>query len=430
MEIIGLNPQIARSLETVSSKIGIVNAFRKAHLQHSDPNVVAYSATTADAGVLTDSFKHLAGGAGVTWKDAFLATIGEAVERYGSSFYDLKRLVKAKASDFDAADIVAPETYALFADQQYDKEGFPFVRFTADTELYWDTAVDLVDGRTKYVPAIFLYMPFRADAKPIAEQISTGFAVHSEPERALLSSIFEVIERDAFMISWMNLLDLPKIRIDGELKAFANAIVPPHLDLHLLDMTTDVGIPSVLGIMRGHHDFGEFIVVCASTRSDYFSAAKKTIIELCQSVPYFRNLLEMDKDYSDFSSVRTFVDHSLFYLHRKELWPVFDTWLNAKPTLSISPQPEVEPQVQLKRVTHAFRERGYSILVKDKTTVDLAQAGFHLVRAVCPGFVHLNGTFGSYYTGGERLYNVPVRTGRLSVPKTYETLNPLPHPFP
>lgn len=429
MEIVGLNPQIARSLSVVSQKIGLVNVFRKAHLQHSDPNIVAYSASTADAGVLTDSFVHMAGGAGVTWQDAFLATIGEAVERYASSFYDKRALRKAKASDFAPDDLIQPERYALFAPEQYARPDFKFAPFTRDIEVHWDTAVDLVDGRTKHVPAAFMYMPFRADDQAISEQISTGFAVHSDPRRALLSAIFEVVERDAFMISWMNMLDLPKLRIEGELRTFVDAIIPSHFDLHLMDMTTDIGLPSVMGILRGRQDFGEFIVVCASTRADYMSAAKKTIIELCQSVPYFRNLLEQEKDYTDLSAVRSFVDHSLFYMHRKDLWPVFDKWLTTRPTVAVASQPEQEPQVQLKQVVRTFADHGYTILAKDKTTVDLAEAGFRLVRAVCPGFVHLNGSYGYYYLGGERLYDVPRRMGH-DVRNSYATLNQLPHPFP
>jgi ribosomal protein S12 methylthiotransferase accessory factor len=430
MEIVGLNTQIAKSLGAISNKIGLVNIFRRAHLQNSDPRIVAYSASTANAGALTDSFVHLAGGAGVTWKDAFLATIGEAVERYGSSFYDLGRLKKGSARDFDSADIILPAKYALFAKEQYATEGFKFVPFNDDTEIYWDTATDLTDGKMKYLPASFIYMPFSADPRLISEQISTGYAVHSDPNRALLSAICEVVERDAFMISWMNMLDLKKFRIDGELKKFVDSIIPEHFELHLLDMTTDLNVPSVLGILKGSHDFGDFIVVCACSRFDFFSAAKKTIVELCQSVPYFRSLLELDKDYSDFYAVKAFIDHSLFYLHRKEYQPIFDKWLDTKPTLKLTVEVVPEPDVQLKHIVQSFRQLGYPVLVKDKTTVDLEQAGFYLVRAVCPGLIHLNGTYGAYYLGGERLYNVPVRMGLRDHPNTYDTLNHLPHPFP
>ena len=256
-------------------------------------------------------------------------------------------------------------------------------------------------GKKNIAPAIFLYMPFKEDDALISEQISTGFAVHSDQNKAFLSSVFEVVERDAFMITWMNKLPVPKIKISGKLSDLVNRIIPPHFELHLFDMTTDIKIPSVFGILKGKHDFGEFIMVCAATRLNLFEAAKKTVVELCQSIPYLRSLLEEKKDYEDFQNVRSFQDHSLFYIKRKDLWHVFDTWLHKKPQIDIpDKQHTISFLDQINYIVSVFREKGYPLLVKDKTTPDLQQAGFTLMRAVCPNLIHLNGSYGAYYLGG------------------------------
>ena len=429
MKILGGNTQIAKSLSLISPKLGLLQGLHRAHIQNSDPNVISYSTTTADARVFTDSFTHLAGGAGLGWKNAFLATVGEAVERYGSSFYQVDRMMNKAACEFNGGEIVPIDKYALFAPQQYEQDDFPFVPFTKDLPLHWDQAFDIVEQKQKYVPAIFLYMPFQADEKPIAEQISTGFAVHSDLQLATLSAIFEVAERDAFSISWLNMLELPKIRIEGELRELVNNIIPKHLEIHLLDMTTEVGVPSVVGILKGDQDFGDFIAVCACARYDLFSATEKTIIELCQSVPYARLLKEQDRKFDRYEEVQTFADHSLFYLYRRDLWPIFDKWLDAKPTISVKREKPVAPIEQINGLKKKFAQHDIPILLKDKTTNDLDEAGFRLVRAVCPGMIHLNGTYGNYYLGGKRLYSAPAAMG-YDVRNTYETLNHLPHPFP
>lgn len=429
MRITGGNTHLANSLSLISPKLGLLQGLNRGHLQNSDPSIISYSAVTANAGVFTDSFSHLAGGAGLGWKNAFLATVGEAVERYASSFYDLNRLKLASSREFNSDEIIPIKQYALFAQQQYDREGFPFEPFTEDLKLHWDIAFDLVDQKNKYVPAILLYMPFRADEKPISEQVSTGFAVHTDFELATLGAIYEVVERDAFSISWLNMLELPKINIDGDLADLVNSIIPKHLDIHLLDMTTDVGVPSVTGILIGKQDFGDFIAVCACSRFDLFSAAEKTIIELCQSVPYARLLKEQNRNFNDYSEVKTFADHSLFYLYRTDLWPIFDKWLDTKPSVSIKRQPPLSPSEQIMGIKEKFSEVNIPILLKDKTPSDLDEAGFRLVRAVCPGLINLNGTYGQYYLGGERLYSAPALMGH-DVRNTYETLNHLPHPFP
>lgn len=431
MQISGSSVQIARATDMISSKIGIIKDFRRGHSQSSDPRVISYSAATCDSGVMTDAFQHFAGGAGLGWQDAFMATVGEAAERYGSSFYQLDKLVQGSARDLETRGlrIMRPEQFALFHQEQYSRKGFPFVPFDWDLPLYWDTARDLTTGDEVYCPAVFLYMPFRADEKLISEQISTGFAVHTDPKRALLSAAYEVVERDAFMISWMHQLPLRKFKLEGELGALVKGVVPDHLKVHLLDMTTDLGIPSVVGVMLGEQDFGKFIVVCAASRATFHEACRKTVVELCQSVPYYRNLLEKEPEKTDFTDVRTFKDHSIFYIRNPDLWHVFAPWLDVPATLAPPVEEAVSIDEQLQRLVAAFRKQGYPLLAKDKTTPDLANAGFQLARVVAPDLIHLNGSFGAYYFGGRRLYETPAKMG-FGGPRTYADLSPYPHPFP
>lgn len=71
---------------------------------------------------------------------------------------------------------------------------------------------------------------------------------------------------------------MPKIRIDRELKSFVERVLPSHLKFHLFDMTTDMKVPSVFGILTGEYDFGEFIAFSVATRMTYKEAVKKNNI--------------------------------------------------------------------------------------------------------------------------------------------------------
>jgi ribosomal protein S12 methylthiotransferase accessory factor len=432
MQIQGLHAQVARSTQLISRKLGIVRDFRRGHNQTFDPRIVSYSATTCDPRAFSDdALVHQAGGAGLTWMPAFLATVGEAVERYGSGFYRREALVRATARDLRAAGhvIAGPEDFALFHASQYEREGFPFTPFTDELEIHWERMRDLASGEDVLCPAVFVYMPFRADPVMISEQISTGFAAHGDPVRAALGGIFEVVERDAFMIAWMNELPLPKLRLSGALGRMAADTIPSHFDLHLLDMTTDIGLPSVVGLMRGEHDFGPFIAVCAATRFTLMEAARKTVIELCQSIPYYRSLVDDDRRFERFEDVRTFADHGIFYIKRPDLMGMFDPWLKAQASVDAPEVAEPDPVRQLGGVVRRFARQGRRILVRDKTTPDLKAAGFSLQRVVIPGLIHLNGDYAAYYLGGRRLYEAPAIMGH-KVARTFETLNRLPHPFP
>ena len=431
MNIYGTNPSISRALNTISPKLGIIREIRRADRLNSDPETVTYSANTCDPEVFSDGMANGASGTGVNWKGALLAAVGEGVERYASSFNDPSSLVLASAEDLMRKNlpIIKPQDFALFHDQQFTDKDFPFAKFDDQTQVHWIEVMDITSSNLVYCPAIFFFMPFRKDEVRIAEQISTGFAVHQKSTKALIHAIYEIVERDAFMIAWTHLLDIPKIKIEGELADYTSKIVPSHLELHLLDMTTDLRIPSVMGILTGKHDYGELIVFCAASRFTLLEAAKKTALELCQSVPYYRYLLRDDRDYSKYENIKTFEDHSIFYVTRPDLWENFDHWLTKEETVVVPVEPDISDDEKLVDITQRFKEMGYPLLARESTTNDLDISGFSLVRAVCPHLIHLNGTYGQYYWGGKRLYEVPLRMG-YEIDSRYENINRLPHPFP
>ncbi len=430
MVVHGQLSQVARGLVSVSPKLGIVREVRRAHRLMADPQTVTFSAMTCNPGLSSHGFAHGVSGAGLNWQQAFLATVGEGLERYAAGIFDATDATSSTALELmQCATVAGPADFALFHAKQYAEPGFPFQQFTDSTRLYWTKTMDLVTGQTVYCPSVFQHLPFGLDDCNIAEQISTGFSIHSNPESALLGGIFEAIERDAFMISWANLLPLPKIKPLGSLSGLIHQIVPRHLDVHLFDMTTDLGVPCVLGLLSGEDAGGKVIVASAACRFSLYEAAEKAVLELCQGVPYSRYLRDRTYDFDDFRNVRTFSDHSVFYMVRTDLCGVFDDWLRTEATVDVDSNEPVAQDVQIQELRRTFARHGYPILVRDATTVDLHRLGFVLFRVVCPQLIPTNGTYGQYYLGGRRLYDVPAKLG-YSVRNTYETLNALPHPFP
>ena len=65
-----------------------------------------------------------------------------------------------------------------------------------------------------------------------------------------------------------------------------------------------------------------------------------------------------------------------------------------------------------------FADRGMEMLVLDQTRPDI---GLPVVKVVVPGLRH----FWARFAPG-RLFDVPVRLGRLSSPTPYHELNPMP----
>lgn len=426
--------RIKRALNLVSDQIGIMTHIGNVARFNSDPMMHAVSAYNCETKVLNDEYyAGKSGGCGFCWEQAVMSAMGEGVERYCSTFYDKEALVKGSYCELinNGYKAISPKDFSLFHAEQYKRGKFPFIPFTDDTVVYWVQVTDMFTHEEVYCPATFVYMPFSIDNVNISEQISTGFAAHTDFYRAFLNGIYEVIERDAFMITWMNKLDIPKIAITGQLNDFINSVVPKHMSIHLFDMTTDIKVPSIMGMLTGRHEFGDFVAFSAATRMTYTEAIQKTTLELCQSVPYYRYLLyENKKEMNDFSELASFEDHSIFYTRHPEHCHVFADWQNKIPDKMVPFGEEVmrEPLSIIKDILRTFKEKRLNIYYKDVTTVDVREENFKVLRVICPDLIPLNGTYGRYYLGGKRLYETPKKMGFGNT--TYETLTHMPHPFP
>lgn len=81
-----------------------------------------------------------------------------------------------------------------------------------------------------------------------------------------------------------------------------------------------------------------------------------------------------------FSEIVDFEQHAMFYTKRKDLWPVFDKFFDAKEEKSIdsySDKTETGTIDQIKSLINIFKKKGYSLLLKDITTPDVRQLGFY-----------------------------------------------------
>lgn len=422
------------ALKSVSGDIGLLHHIVRLPRMSADPRQIGYGIWPADTTYLSaEQYGGRSSGCGSTWQQAILATIGETVERYAAAFYDKEECIFASYRDL-GRHAINPAAYALFHEKQYEQRNFRMARFTEDLALHWFPATDLTNGQTTYVPGQFIYMPFTKDPSYILPNASTGLAAHSKYHQAMLGALLEVIERDSFTITWMNEIVPPKIRITEEVKAYIDERFPTDYEWHFFDMRYDIGVPAVFGLCFGEAEFGRFVAIGAACRTTYGAALQKTIQEIGQALPYFRHLLAERRDWmppSALSVIRGFEEHSILYLKRPDLCPVFDQWRQAEESFTVDlyePQPEGDEAASVRNIVQDLKDKGYNVLFKDITTPDIRQLGYFSVKIVVPQLIQLSGLYPAYFLGGERLYTVPAAMGYPR--KEYHELNPLPHPFP
>lgn len=422
-----------KGLDTISNEIGILYHVIKLPRMNNDPKMVNYGVWPANTEFLSgEKYGGRSAGCGFKWEDAVLGTIGETVERYAPAFYNLEESIFSSFKNLPK-NAIHPTEFALFHKEQFKDERFRMKEFTEDVELTWFPTLDLTNGEETWLPAQFIYLPFNYDKNYITANTSTGLAAHTDYYKAILNGLYESIERDSFVLTWMQNLVPEKIIISAEIQEYINNHFPATYEWHFFDISYDIEVPSVLGFCFGEAEYGKFVAVGSSTRATYGDALKKVIQEIGQAIPYFRYLLGEKKDWNpsdDFTLIQNFEDHSIFYVKRQDLWYIFDKWTTQQETKKIdfNEKRNRTDQEEIKHIVQILKNKNYNVLFKDITTHDIRQLGFFSIKVFIPQLIQLAGAYPFYFLGGKRLYTVPESMGYKS--NNFDHLNKFPHPFP
>lgn len=120
----------------------------------------------------------------------------------------------------------------------------------------WCTGLDILSGKTVFVPWWLVGLDHRGVRPSGFEQSSDGLASGNTPSEAVLHGLCELVERDAWALAQLKSPEkLREGRIDPA--AFGDAVIDVMTEriaragmrLLLLNMTTDIGVPAFLAVI-------------------------------------------------------------------------------------------------------------------------------------------------------------------------------------
>jgi ribosomal protein S12 methylthiotransferase accessory factor len=119
------------------------------------------------------------------------------------------------------------------------------------TPIPWEEAVNVQNGAPKLVPSDLLWLVTRIKDQPLMyfQMGSNGIASGGTVEDAILSGLYEVLERDAWTLnqflldSGMLLTRCPLVTTSARVETCLRKIEAADLRLHLFDITTDYKVP-------------------------------------------------------------------------------------------------------------------------------------------------------------------------------------------
>lgn len=136
---------------------------------------------------------------------------GEFIERFAGLYAYLAarragKIILASTAEMrrQGLRVVGPESLELFAPEQYDSLGFPFVPFEESSRIGWIDA-RTVDGEVVWLPAVLAFMAYREEEGEarIAYPTTGGLCYADTEVDGINTGLLELIERDAINLCWI-----------------------------------------------------------------------------------------------------------------------------------------------------------------------------------------------------------------------------------
>lgn len=332
---------------------------------------------------------RVASGRGLNVEACRASCLGEAAELLSCCLWGDEKFEKAKITELGADALVPHELLGLSGEQYAERErwnselGFFDWRprqAENDEILEWVEVQDAYTGKIKLAPADFVFIGKReaGDEAAVAIADSNGCASGPDIQRAKLSAVLELVERDSLGNWWYgmlptNLIDLGSVRTSAELKTYLQT---RSRITQIFDISSDLKIP-VIAAVSSESDGGD-VAVGSAAAINFNHAAEAALTEMLQ----MEVTLEMARNAPGASSAwdvwRRTVDIST---------PPFCL---SKQTIGANGQTEANCDFDLSTCLAACHAAGISVFFKDMTKSEI---GFASIRALSPNLCHYKPRF-------------------------------------
>ncbi|MFE1553735.1 TOMM precursor leader peptide-binding protein [Streptomyces sp. NPDC058734] len=378
----------------------------------------------------------------------------EAVERYAGMRPTGRRSdLRASFAALGPERALDPERLGLPDPAHHGHPASPTVPYTPGLELDWVRGWSLTRRREIAVPEHVAYWDPPGEGRPrVVYESSNGCGLGNSPEEAALYGLFEVAERDAFLMAWYTATPLRRVQPppeDTDTALLADRAALAGYRLLLLDATNDFGIPAVVAVCRyeGSHPDAPRMFLAAGAHHDPRTAIRSAVAEAVTNVLESAQRALAEERPRDPERLRPMLDRPDLVVTLDdhvgvnalpEAAPRLEFLYADTPCLTVAetwpgaPEPVTDLSALLTATVDRLAAAGLEVVTVDQTEPGLRRRlGLHCVKTVVPGSLPM--TFGHVNRrtlGLPRLLEVPHRLGRTDRPLRHEDLALHPHPFP
>ncbi|MGW4327849.1 TOMM precursor leader peptide-binding protein [Nocardia sp. NPDC004573] len=384
-----------------------------------------------------------AAGRGRRFPDTEAVAILEALERHANLCPRGRRTV-VRGSYAELAPVALdPRSTGLPTQAAYDADD-KLQPFTPDTPCTWVWGLSMIQRRPILVPETLVYFGLPpATHTRFVHETSNGTALGAGKEEAALHALLEVIERDAFLITWYGSLPVPELDLDTfstDARLIVAGLRERGFDARVFDTTMEHGVPSVCALgVNVETEWPKAAVAAHPVPGAAVLAALTEVSAMLAHNSESNELPEYRRRCTDLaanpSSVRLLIDHANMYFAPE----AFDRMrFLTEPRATVRRVPETPARLDaitdiseaLTTIVSMLGDSGMEPVIVDLTGPEHAAADLSCVRAIVPGAVPMAfGHANRRVEGIPRLLSVPHHLGYLARPLTTAELNQDPHPF-
>jgi ribosomal protein S12 methylthiotransferase accessory factor len=385
---------------------------------------------------------------------ALWKALAETAERYlwkNSSDFFKNKIVNKSYHELKNRAI---NIFSLAGFSEKQKDEIDIIGFNKNTIFGWIPAYSLISSQKIFCPLQLVSGLFYRNNVQTSEYkkkkepmlrwgITTGLATGRSLEEATVKGILEIVERDAFMITYLNKLSPPSLDLDDlssqdeDLNKILELFNRYNLEIHLINLPNDFSVNVILAIIIDKTGFGPALSVGASADFNIKTAVIDAISE-AQTIRYSQiNVCNKNKLKSLEKEKTNRSERMIFWSNPGNL-PRIDFLLQGKKQkidinqeknfylFSEEKSRKEYWKKKLKILIAKMRKYDYEACYVELTSREIKSLNFRCVFVVIPELQPMSLDISIPYEGGNRLKEMPMKFGYEPADK----YNQEPHPFP
>jgi ribosomal protein S12 methylthiotransferase accessory factor len=358
---------------------------------------------------------------------AEIKAIAEAAEWYSCSCATEHEIVQARFCELPL--VVHPHEIVQYSKSQL-QEVKGIYDFKESQSYEWVKVQNVFTREWTYVLADFVFFPFtQKNGRRYIYGNSSGCAAHVTYEQALENAVLEIVEREAFIVTWLNKLSRDRISIESLPDDFQERVkILEALNFHVTFVNITYDLAPVVMVVAERVD--QPFLTCASAAGfDVRELCDKALMELESAVythlrfgPARRILLAKEID--------DVMDHGAYYEDSARIKEASFLFGSDEGFVAVSDIQRISSIQNRESLYQKIQSFGMTIYGLDITSEQVvATLPYRVVRAIVPGMVPISFGYKREALELHRVRSLPVSCGLMSQMLNVEHLNTSPHPF-